>query len=69
MSTEVQDVTNPMWNIFEPELVDNSTVDYNMVEYRELNVVNSAGLPTLQLETRDRDAFILPHEGALELRI
>lgn len=62
-------VTNPCWDIFSPDMVDLSTVEYNMVEYRELNVTNSSGLPSLEIETRDRDAFILPNEGALELRI
>ena len=61
-------VINPVWEIFEPELIDNSVVEKEWVEYREINVTNVSGLTKYEIETRDKDSFILPHEGYLEVR-
>lgn len=64
----VEAVTNPVWGIFEPEHMDMSTVEKEMTEYREMNVTNTDTLTKYEIETRDRDSFILPHEGQLEVR-
>ena len=66
MSAEM--ITNPVWQIFTPEQIDLSTVEKEWVEYREINVTNLESLTKLEIETRDKDSFILPHEGYLEAR-
>ena len=48
--------------------MDLSTAEKEMTEYREINVTNTATLTKYELETRDKDAFLLPHEGYLEVR-
>ena len=61
-------ITKPVWQIFTPEQIDLSTVEKEWVEYREINVTNLESLTKLEIETRDKDSFILPHEGYLEVR-
>lgn len=63
-----QFVTHPQWDIFQPDEVDLSTTEKEWVEYREINVITSNTNTRLEIETRDKDAFILPHEGYLEVR-
>jgi hypothetical protein len=59
---------NPSWDIFTPELLDLSTVEREYVEFREQNVVNSSTLTNYIIETKDKDSFIEPHMGYLEVK-
>lgn len=67
MSTD-GNVMNPAWDIFSPEAMDLSTVEREYVEYREQNVTNTKGLTKYEIETRDKDSFIEPHMGFLEVK-
>lgn len=66
MTTE--SITADYWNIFSPEIVDNSTSSYDMTEYREVNVTNTSGLPRLEIETKDKDAFLRMHDSYLQIQ-
>lgn len=61
-------VISPSWDIFSPEAMDLSTVEREYVEYREQNVTNTKTLTKYEIETRDKDAFIEPHMGFLEVK-
>jgi hypothetical protein len=61
-------LTAPHWQLFTKDQVDLSTVEKEFVEYRETNVSGASTLPRFQLETRDKDAFLLPSEGYVEVR-
>src|ERR1700678_2231368 len=60
-------MTNNVWNIMEPDILDLSTTSYEFNEFRELNVSNSSALSLLSLETRDKDSFLLPAQGYLQI--
>lgn len=61
-------VMNPIWDVMSPDTIDLSTIEKEFTEYREINVSNTSTLTKLEIETKDRDAFLLPNEGYLELR-
>ena len=67
-SSSQSSITNPVWDIFAPDHSDMSTVEREWIEYREMNVSNTETQTRLEIETRDKDAFLLPHEGYLEVR-
>jgi len=60
-------VDSPHWGIFEPDMIDVSNEEYEWIQYKELNVTNTVGLTRYELETRDKEAYILPHDGYLEI--
>lgn len=66
MSTDL--ITAPYWGLFESDQMDLSTTEKEYTEYRELNVTNTTGLTKYEIETKDKDAFLLMHEGLLEVR-
>lgn len=73
MSTEevLQDhstikVDSPHWGVFEPDMIDESNEEVELIQYKELNVTNTVGLTRYELETRDKEAYLLPHDGYLE---
>lgn len=61
-------LTSPQWQLFTRDQMDLSTVEKEFVEYRESNVTGASALSRFQLETRDKDAFLLPSEGYIEVR-
>lgn len=67
MSTDASLIANH-WSLFSRDEIDTSTVEYEWTEYKELNTSSVVGLTKYEIETRDKDAFILPHEGYLEAR-
>jgi hypothetical protein len=67
MSTDASLIANH-WSLFSRDEIDTSTVEYEWTEYKELNTSSVVGLTKYEIETRDKDAFILPHEGYLEVR-
>ena len=64
----VENITNPVWQIFEPEQIDLSITEYEEVEYREVNVGQVSGLTKFEMETRDKDRFIRPSDGYIDVR-
>lgn len=67
MSTDPSLIANH-WSLFNSDEIDTSTVEYEWTEYKEINTSSVVGLTKYEIETRDKDAFILPHEGYLEVR-
>lgn len=65
---KAESIMSNHWDIFQPSAMDLSTIEQEMTEYREINVTNTKGLTKYEIETKDRDAFLLPHEGYLEVR-
>lgn len=63
---EIQDV---QWDLFKSSVVDKSTTSQQWVEYKEDNVQLSANQQNFRVSSKDLDAFLVPSEGALELRI
>ena len=62
------EITNPYFQITEKNLVDNSTQEYEFIEYlpRDSNNMNKDGQHII--ETRDEDVYLLPHKAYLEIR-
>lgn len=60
---------NPIFNIFEPQVIDNSIAQYEYVRYATVNgldVTTYSG-PTYTIETKDLDSYLLPQHGYLDL--
>lgn len=68
VANTVTDIVNPQWEIFEPDQMDLSTVEYEMVEYKDLNVQITDTNTRYEIETRDRDAFLKVHDGYLNVQ-
>lgn len=66
MTTEM--INADYWNLFEPTVIDNSTIEKEYTEYREINVSGTAALTKYEIETKDKDAFLQIGEGVLECR-
>jgi len=66
MSTEL--INAPYWGLFEKDQMDLSTVEYEYSEYREINVTSAKSLSKYEIETRDKDQFLLLHDGYMECR-
>ena len=64
------DIVAPHWQIFEPPMIDRSTTEYEYVEYqqRDANQMNKPDGGRYTIETRDMDAYLLPHKAVLEVR-
>ena len=64
------DVAAPHWQIFEPPMIDKSTAEFEWVEYqqRDANQMNKPDGGQYTIETRDLDAYLLPHKALLEVR-
>src|SRR4051794_9104085 len=61
-------ITSHQWDLFAPDEIDLSTTEKEWVEYRDVNVQISSTLSKYEIEMRDKDAFVKPHEGYLEVR-
>lgn len=60
---------NPIFNIFEEQVIDNSIAQYEYVRYATVNgldVTQYTG-PTYVIETKDLDSYLLPQRGYLDL--
>lgn len=60
---------NPVFNIFENQIVDDSIQQYEYIRYATVNgldVTNYTG-PVHKIESRDMDAYLLPQKGYLDL--
>ena len=64
------DVVAPYWQVFEPPMIDKSTTEFEYVEYqqRDANQMDKADGGQYTIETRDMDAYLLPHKAVLEVR-
>ena len=64
------DVVAPYWQMFEPPMIDKSTIEFEYVEYqqRDANQVDKADGGQYTIETRDMDAYLLPYKEVLEVR-
>jgi hypothetical protein len=65
---QTSNIMNPNWDIFSETDMDMSTVEKEWVQYQEQNVTGTTTMSKYELETRDRDAFLLLHEGYLEVK-
>lgn len=65
--TTLSNIVSPHWGVFDADLMDLSNIEYEYVNYKELNVSNLVGKDRYDVETRDRDSYILPHDGYLEV--
>ncbi len=66
----MSEVVAPYWNVFDPPMIDDSTVEYEYVEYqqRDANQMNKPDGGIYNIETKDMDAYLLPHKAMLEIR-
>lgn len=66
----LSDVVAPHWHIFDAPMIDRSTTEYEYVEYqqRDANQMNLPDGGQYTIETRDMDAYLLPHKAVLEVR-
>ena len=64
----MNEVISPYFQISEKNLVDNSTQEFEYIEYlpRDSNNMNKDGQHII--ETRDEDVYLLPHKAFLEIR-
>lgn len=65
----MEEIKDVQWDLFKSSVVDKSTTSQQWVEYKEDNVNLSANQQNFRISTKDLDAFLVPSEGALELRI
>lgn len=68
MSEKAELVTAPEWDTSRPDVIDLSTIEHEFVEYRDVNVNIATTQTKYEIETRDKDAFLLPHAGYLDVR-
>jgi hypothetical protein len=61
-------LTSNHWQLFSPDEIDLSTIEKEYTEYRDINVNVATTQNRYEIEARDKDAFILPHDGYLEVR-
>ena len=61
------DINNPIWNITEPQVQDNSIEKYDFYEIREQNV-NVRDLKKYEFICKDTGNYILPSQSYLHLR-
>lgn len=66
MKAEEHNIVNPYWSILDPELIDDSTTQYDYVNYKEQNVATSATQTSYTLETKDIATYLYPHAGKLQ---
>jgi hypothetical protein len=64
----VNEVTSPEWEFDRPDDIDLSTVEKEFIEYRDVNVNIATTQTKYEIETRDKDAYLLPHEGYVDVR-
>ena len=65
--TTNSNIVSPHWGVFDADMMDLSNVEYEYINYKELNVTNLAGKDRYDIETRDKDSYILPNDGYLEV--
>ena len=58
------------WQVFEPPMIDNSTTEFEYVEYqqRDVHQMDKPDGGQYTIETRVMDAYLLPHKAVLEVR-
>ena len=61
-------VTNPYLQINESNLIDNSSTEFEYVEYLPRDSNNMNKHKQHIFETKDEDVFLLPHKAFLEIR-
>lgn len=66
-STLVSEISSPVWDVFMPPIMDESTTEYEYVEYREKRV-NVTDLTDYEFINQDLDLFLLPSESYIQIK-
>lgn len=71
--SEVQKITNPIFNIFDPPIVDESIEKYEYIEYREKRSDGSGAtldaISDYEITNSDIDLYLLPSHSYIEVKI
>lgn len=61
-------VIAPFFEIFQPDIIDNSCEEFEYIEYKDQNISTVVSQNRYDIETRDKDSLIYPHSGFLEVQ-
>src|SRR4051812_22693891 len=71
--SEVQKITNPIFNIFDPPIIDESIEKYEYIEYREKRSDGSGAtldaISDYEITNSDIDLYLLPSHSYIEVKI